>query len=108
MLVSVSERVREIGIRKALGAAPRDIGRQFLVEAGLLSCVGGLVGVLLGAGGALAGSALIRHFKPTWVSTVSEPAVIAALAVALGVGIVFGYFPARRAGRLDPVTAMQG
>jgi putative ABC transport system permease protein len=108
MLVSVSERVREIGIRKALGASPRDIGRQFLVEAGLLSCVGGLVGVLLGVGGALLGSALIKHFKPTWVTSVSEPAVVAALTVALGIGVIFGYFPARRAGRLDPVTAMQG
>ena len=108
MLVSVSERVREIGIRKALGASPRDIGRQFLVEAGLLSCVGGLVGVALGIGGALAGCALIKSFKPSWVTAVSEPAVIAALSVALGVGIVFGYFPARRAGWLDAVTAMQG
>jgi putative ABC transport system permease protein len=108
MLVSVSERVREIGIRKALGASPRDIGRQFLVEAGLLSCVGGVLGVLLGIGGALAGSAVIKGFKPTWVTAVSEPAVIAALTVALGVGIVFGYFPARRAGRLNAVTAMQG
>jgi putative ABC transport system permease protein len=108
MLVSVSERVREIGIRKALGASPRDIGRQFLVEAGLLSCVGGVLGVLLGIGGALAGSAVVKSFKPTWVTAVSEPAVIAALTVALGVGIVFGYFPARRAGRLNAVTAMQG
>jgi len=108
MLVSVSERVREIGIRKALGASPQDIGRQFLVEAGLLSSVGGLVGVALGIGGALAGCALIKHFKPTWVTSVSEPAVIAALTVALGIGVVFGYFPARRAGRLDPVTAMRG
>ena len=107
MLVSVSERVREIGIRKALGAAPHDIGRQFLVEAGLLSSVGGFVGVGLGIGAALAACALIKSFKPTWVTSVSEPAVIAALAVALGIGIVFGYFPARRAGRLDPVTAMR-
>ena len=108
MLVSVSERVREIGIRKALGAAPSDIGRQFLVEAGLLSSVGGVLGVALGIGGALAGSAVIKSFKPSWITTVSEPAVVAALTVALGVGVVFGYFPARRAGRLNAVTAMQG
>jgi putative ABC transport system permease protein len=108
MLVSVAERVREIGIRKALGASPADIGRQFLVEAALLSGAGGALGVACGVGAALAGCAIIRHFKPSWVTAVSQPAVIAALAVALAIGLVFGFFPARRAGRLDPVQAIRG
>ena len=107
MLVSVSERVREIGVRKALGASPNDIGRQFLVEAVLLSGAGGLIGVLCGIGGALLGSRVIQHFKPRWVSQVSEPAVIMALLTAMIIGVAFGYFPARRAGRLDAVTAIR-
>ena len=107
MLVSVAERVREIGIRKALGASPADIGRQFVVEAVLLAGTGGGIGVLSGVGAALLASRIVAHFKPTWVSTISQPAVIASLLVALFIGLVFGYFPARRAGRLDPVTAIR-
>jgi putative ABC transport system permease protein len=107
MLVSVAERVREIGIRKALGASPKDIGRQFLVEAALLSLAGGLIGILTGMGAAVAGSRLIAHFKPSWVTSISQPAVIASLTVAVLVGAVFGYFPARRAGRMDPVQAIR-
>ncbi|WP_437999742.1 ABC transporter permease [Sorangium sp. So ce185] len=107
MLVSVSERVREIGIRKALGAAPGDISAQFLCEAALLSGAGGLLGV---AGGALAAglaSSIIRRFTPGWVGAISTTAVIAALLVSSGVGVAFGWLPARRAGRLDPVAAMR-
>jgi putative ABC transport system permease protein len=107
MLVSVSERVREIGIRKAIGAAPQDISRQFLVEAILLSAAGGIVGVALGIGGAIAGSMVIKHFKPSWVISVSEPAVVISLVVTFAIGLGFGYFPARRAGRLDPVVAIR-
>jgi putative ABC transport system permease protein len=108
MLVSVSERVREIGIRKAIGANPSDIGRQFLLEAIVLSGTGGAVGVVGGAGMAIAASALIRHFKPSWVTVVSHGAVISALLVSFGVGLLFGYFPARRASKLDAITAIRG
>jgi putative ABC transport system permease protein len=107
MLVSVSERVREIGIRKALGASPSDIGRQFVVEAVLLSSFGGGVGVGLGIMATLGGCALIRMYKPSWVTSISHPALIAALVVALVIGLLFGYFPARRAGQLDPVQAIR-
>lgn len=107
MLVSVSERVREIGIRKALGAAPRDISAQFLCEAALLSGFGGLLGVFGGGLAAEIASAVIRRFTPSWVGAVSMPAVVAALVVSSGVGVVFGWLPARRAGRLDPVAAMR-
>jgi putative ABC transport system permease protein len=107
MLVSVSERVREIGIRKALGATPADIRSQFLAEALLLAGVGGLVGVASGALAAVGASALIHTALPTWIGTVSTPAATAAMTVSLGVGLVFGYFPARRAGRLDPIQAMR-
>jgi len=107
MLVSVSERVREIGIRKALGASPRDIGAQFVIEAVLLAGLGGALGVLAGVGGALGAGAVLQHYRPSWVNVVAEGAVAAALAVSIGVGLVFGWFPARRAARLDAIEAMR-
>lgn len=107
MLVSVSERIREIGIRKALGATPDDIGRQFLVEAMLLSGVGGLLGVGLGMLGTFLGGAIIAHFKPSWFTLISEPAVAVGLSCSVFVGLVFGYWPAKTASRLDPVVAIR-
>jgi putative ABC transport system permease protein len=102
MLVSVRERTREIGLRKAVGARQRDILLQFLIEAVVLTSTGGVVGILLGTGGAV----LVRSVSPL-------PAVIAwwsvalAFAVSVSVGLFFGVFPARRAGRLDPVVALR-
>ena len=102
MLVSVRERTREIGLRKAVGARQRDILLQFLIEAVVLTSVGGVVGILIGTGGAV----LVRSVSPL-------PAVIAwwsvalAFGVSVAVGLFFGVFPARRAGRLDPVVALR-
>jgi putative ABC transport system permease protein len=107
MLVSVSERVREIGIRKALGASPRDIGAQFLWEAIVLSGTGGLVGVGGGVAGALASTWLVKHFIAAWVGVVAVKAVIIALVTSFGIGVVFGFFPARRASRLDAISAIR-
>jgi putative ABC transport system permease protein len=107
MLVSVSERVREIGIRKALGAAPKDLSRQFLVEASLLSTLGGGLGVGLGGGAALALGVAIRSAIPSWLSTLSMPAAATALVLSVAIGVGFGWLPARRAARLDPVEAIR-
>jgi putative ABC transport system permease protein len=107
MLVSVSERVREIGIRKALGASPFDIGAQFLCEAIVLSGSGGFIGVSFGVLAAIAAGALIQSVRPMWVPIISTGAVITALTVSILVGLVFGYFPARRAGKLDAITAIR-
>ncbi len=102
MLVSVRERTREIGLRKALGARQRDILLQFLIEAVLLCVVGGLIGIGLGVGvSLLVGSLTPLPTLVTWWS----PAL--AFAVSVGVGIFFGVAPARRAGRLDPVVALR-
>ena len=102
MLVSVSERTREIGLRKALGARTRDITRQFLFEAVALTGAGGAVGLLLGIGLAqLVAAVAPVPAEVTWWS------IALALGVSLVVGLVFGVLPARRAGRLDPVTALR-
>jgi putative ABC transport system permease protein len=102
MLVSVTERVREIGLRKALGARPRAIRRQFLVEASVLGLAGGILGAAVGVLGA--------HLLPALISNpiaVSVPAIAGALVVALGIGLGFGVYPAGRAARLAPIDALR-
>ena len=102
MLVSVTERIREIGLRKALGATPRVIRRQFLVEASLL----GLVGGVLGAAAGLAGAVLLPHLISSTIA-VSPAATAGAIAVAVVIGLVFGVYPAGRAARLAPIDALR-
>jgi putative ABC transport system permease protein len=109
MLVSVTERTREIGIRMAVGARPRDILRQFLVEAVLLSCIGGLIGFGLGMGASMGVTAIINSLTSgtQWPVVVSLPAAGVAFLFAAAVGIFFGFYPARRASRLDPIEALR-
>jgi putative ABC transport system permease protein len=102
MLVSVTERTREIGLRKALGAAPRLIRRQFLVEASVLGLTGGVAGAVLGIGGAL----ILPHLISDPIS-ISPSATVGAIAVAIAIGLVFGVYPAGRAARLAPIDALR-
>jgi putative ABC transport system permease protein len=102
MLVSVTERTREIGLRKALGATPIVIRRQFLVEASVLGLIGGVAGAALGIGGAI----VIPHFITNDI-VVSPTAVVGAIAVAVAIGVVFGVYPAGRAARLAPIDALR-
>ena len=102
MLVSVSERTREVGLLKALGASRGQVLRAFLVEAALLSTAGGVLGLLVGWGG----TALMRGLFPGFPVEAPAWAVAAALAVSVSVGLVFGVLPARRAARLDPIVAL--
>jgi putative ABC transport system permease protein len=102
MLVSVSERTKEIGLRQAVGAAPRDIQVQFLSEALMLSLVGGLVGVLLGVGGA----ELFGMFGGMRTVIVPYSIAISFSSAAL-IGVFFGYFPAQKAAQLDPIVALR-
>jgi ABC-type antimicrobial peptide transport system permease subunit len=102
MLVSVTERTREIGLRMAVGARAKDILRQFLVEAVVLCLLGGAIGIILGRGG----STLVRVFLH-WPTEPSLPAVVAAVAVSAAVGVIFGYYPAWKASRLDPIEALR-
>ncbi|MEX0939143.1 MAG: ABC transporter permease [Pirellulales bacterium] len=109
MLVSVTERTREIGIRMAVGARSRDVLRQFLVESVLLSCIGGLIGIVLGISASIGVTKLINSISvgSDWPVVISLPAAGVALAFAAAVGIFFGYYPARRASRLDPIDALR-
>ncbi len=102
MLVSVTERTREIGLRMAVGARAHDILRQFLVEAVALCMVGGAMGILLGHGG----SYLVWLFL-RWPVETSPAAIVAAVLVSAGVGIAFGFYPAWKASRLDPIEALR-
>jgi putative ABC transport system permease protein len=109
MLVSVTERTREIGIRMAVGARSKDILRQFLVEAVLLSSIGGVVGIALGVSASAGITTIINSFTSgsKWPVVVSFPAAGVALLFAAAVGIFFGYYPARRTSRLDPIDALR-
>jgi putative ABC transport system permease protein len=102
MLVSVTERTREIGIRKALGATRSNIMMQFLIEAMVLSFVGGTLGILLGTGAAITLSRLAG-----WNTYVSPMAIMVAFVFSAGVGLFFGILPARRAASLDPIVALR-
>jgi putative ABC transport system permease protein len=102
LLVSVTERTREIGIRMAVGARSRHILLQFLVESVALSMVGGLIGVIVGIGGAQ----LISYFAG-WPTLLSLPAVVGAFLFSGAVGVFFGFYPARQASRLDPIAALR-
>ncbi len=102
MLVSVTERTREIGVRMAVGATEKDVQNQFLLEAVTLSMAGGLGGIVLG----LIGSALISRFL-TWPTLISFWAILIAAIFSAAVGVFFGFYPARKAARLDPIEALR-
>lgn len=109
MLVSVTERTREIGIRMAVGARSRDILRQFLVEAVMLSSIGGILGFLLGMSASVGLTLLINTLTSgtKWPIVISIYAALGSFVVAAAVGVFFGYYPARRASRLDPIEALR-
>jgi len=102
MLVSVTERTREIGLRMSIGARGRDVLLQFLVEAVVLSLFGGMVGIALGFG---ISKVLTQFFQ--WPTTISTDAVAVAFGFAAGIGVFFGFYPARKASGLDPIEALR-
>jgi putative ABC transport system permease protein len=102
MLVSVTERTREIGIRIAIGATEEDVQRQFLIEAFVLSVIGGAIGILFGIG---ASFLISNQFK--WPVLVSPASIVIAAIFSMAIGVFFGYYPARKASRLDPIEALR-
>ena len=103
MLISVTERTSEIGVRKAIGARKADIRVQFLFEATALSCTGGAIGIALGAIIAFA----VRHLLPSVPATLSLLWIVLGVGISLAVGLFFGYYPANRAANLDPIVALR-
>jgi len=102
MLVSVTERTREIGIRRAIGARRRDILLQFLVESVILSVLGGVIGVMAGVGSTL----LISHVAQ-WPTLISPVSVLGAFSFSGAIGVFFGFYPARKAALLNPIDALR-
>jgi putative ABC transport system permease protein len=102
MLVSVTERTREIGVRMAVGAKTRDVMRQFLAEAIALSLVGGLAGILLGV---FVSEAITRSLG--WPVAITTVSILIAFAFSAAVGVFFGWYPARKAANLDPIEALR-
>ena len=102
MLVSVTERTREIGLRMAVGAKKKDILRQFLVESVVICLLGGIIGIAFGHG-----ATLLLAFLLNWPSAVSYPALLLSVVVSVLVGVLFGYYPAWKAARLDPIEALR-
>ena len=98
----MTERTREIGLRMAVGARARDILRQFLVEAVVLCLLGGAIGIVSGVGLTVA-----VRFLMHWQTEISVPSIIAAVGVSAAVGVVFGFYPARKAASLDPIEALR-
>jgi putative ABC transport system permease protein len=102
MLVSVTERTREIGIRLAIGARPRDVLSQFLVEAVVLSVLGGVIGILIGSA-----AALLLPIVAGWTTVLPWNAIVLAFGVSAAIGMFFGIYPARKASQLDPIVALR-
>jgi putative ABC transport system permease protein len=103
MLISVTERTQEIGVRKAVGARRADVRLQFLLEAVVLTLVGGTIGILIGAGI----STMVRTLVPSVPATLSYLWVAIGFAMSVGVGLIFGYYPARMAANLDPIVCLR-
>jgi putative ABC transport system permease protein len=102
MLVSVTERTREIGIRMAIGATEGDVLRQFLTEAVILSLLGGGAGILVGIASVFGIAQVLR-----WPTTISVTALGVAVAFSVAIGVFFGFYPARQAAKLDPIEALR-
>jgi putative ABC transport system permease protein len=107
MYVSVVERTFEIGLRKAVGAKQRDISRQFLIEAVILTCIGGVIGIIAGIGISYIIALIAQSQGLLWQFELSIPSIFIGTVFSLSVGLVFGYFPARRAAALDPISALR-
>jgi len=107
MLVSVTERTREIGLRKAIGATSNQILRQFILESIFLTLIGGLIGIIGGVSLSYLVAVVANLLEYDWTFSISIVALMTAILISMIIGIVFGYYPARRASRLNPIEALR-
>ena len=107
MLISVQQRIREIGLRKAVGARNRHIITQFLIESVFLTMIGGISGIILGVAISFLASVIINYLGYTWQFIISASAIFVATSVAVLIGILFGLYPARKAARISPMEALR-
>lgn len=107
MLVSVSERTKEIGLRKALGATNQSVLYQFLIEALVITGLGGIIGIVIGVGSSLLTSIIVRQILSGWPITISGLAIVAAFLVSMAIGLIFGIYPAKKAAQLSPIEALR-
>jgi putative ABC transport system permease protein len=107
MYVSVTERIKEIGLRKSIGARRTDVLKQFLAEALFLTLLGGLMGTLLGVTLSWLGIQIISQFQSGWTFAVSVRGIVLGVTVSGAIGVIFGYFPARKAASLHPIEALR-
>jgi ABC-type antimicrobial peptide transport system permease subunit len=107
MLVSVTERTKEIGLRKAIGATSQEVLRQFLLEAVVLTLAGGVLGMLLGVLASVLVAAILTRAVDGWGLIIPPEAIVASVLVSTIVGLAFGWYPAKRAAKLDPIEALR-
>jgi putative ABC transport system permease protein len=107
MLVTVAERTREIGLRKAVGATHNNIRNQFLLESGIVTLIGGIIGIVIGSMLAYLIALGARYAGYTWEFIISPTSILLAVGVSVAVGVIFGYYPARKAARLNPIEALR-
>ena len=107
MLIAVSQRIREVGLRKAVGAKTEDVMTQFLVESATISLIGGIIGIILGLVFAFLVSIIVQQFGYNWPFLISGASIFVATAVSIFIGIVFGIYPARKASRISPMEALR-
>jgi putative ABC transport system permease protein len=107
MLIVVSQRIREVGLRKALGAKTKDILMQFLVESTAISFFGGVIGILLGIFFAFISAVIMQALQYKWPFMVSWQSIVVATLVSIGIGVLFGLYPARKASKISPMEALR-
>ncbi len=107
MYVTVTERIKEIGLRKAIGATRGDILQQFILEAVILTALGGMIGIVVGSALSWVAIQIISTFQPGWSFAISTRGVILGVSVSVAIGLIFGYFPARKAAGLHPIEALR-
>jgi ABC-type antimicrobial peptide transport system permease subunit len=107
MLISVNQRIKEVGLRKAVGAKKKDVLLQFLVESATVSLIGGIIGIISGVLVSFVAAIIVQQLGYDWPFLVSLNSIVVALAVSLVVGIVFGVYPAKKASEISPMEALR-